>query len=170
MQYFSTASVVRVPHVLGTRVAAAPEFLLRPGSAGRIEHDFKTGGSAKRSTQGGEQRARGRRRHRVPEPLQRSSRSPLQGKIMKISAADYPRGDSEELEGGFLLWFPPSRSGYLSNTSPHNHTHRRWGRIGSSGEAADRGRRGGSQIMITMRVGRVERNANRGSWRRRCAS
>ena len=31
---------------------------------------------------------------------------------MKISAADYPRGDSEELEGGFLLWFPPSRSGF----------------------------------------------------------
>ena len=39
---FSTATADRVPHVLGTRYAAAPEFLLRLGSAGRTEQDYKT--------------------------------------------------------------------------------------------------------------------------------
>ena len=39
---FSTTLIDRVPHVLGTRAEAAPELLLRPSSAGRIEHDCKT--------------------------------------------------------------------------------------------------------------------------------
>jgi hypothetical protein len=86
---------------------------------------------------------------------------------VKISAADHPRGDGEGLEGGFLLLFPPSRSGFRSISSPHSHTHRMWGNIGSSGEAAYRGRRGDSRIMITMGVGRVKRSANTGSWRKR---
>ena len=37
----------------------------------------------------------------------RSNRSPLQGKIVTIFAADDPRGDGEELEGGFFLAVSP---------------------------------------------------------------
>ena len=38
---FSTAPTYRVPHVLGTRAATAPEFPLRPGSTERIAQDYK---------------------------------------------------------------------------------------------------------------------------------
>ena len=53
---FSTAFADRVPHVLGTRAAAAPEFLLRSGSTVRIAQDYKTRTELKgRRAQGGDQ-------------------------------------------------------------------------------------------------------------------
>ena len=65
---FSTAHVDRIPHILGMRPAAAPESPLRPGSTGRLGQDYKTRHEFKgRRTQGGEQRVRGRRRHRTPK-------------------------------------------------------------------------------------------------------
>ena len=42
LQYFSTAPADRVPHELGTRATAAPEFALRPGPTGSIGQDYKT--------------------------------------------------------------------------------------------------------------------------------
>ena len=62
---FFTALVDRVPQVLGTRAAAAPEFLLRPGSAGRTEHDYKTRMKCREEHSRGRAATRGRRRHRV---------------------------------------------------------------------------------------------------------
>ncbi len=64
---FSTALVDRVPYVLGTRAATAPEFSPRVGPTGSIGQDHKTRTELKgRRTQGGEQRVRGRMRHRTP--------------------------------------------------------------------------------------------------------
>ena len=68
---------------------------------GESNKTTRPGGSTERSTQEGEQRARGRRRRRVPEPLHRSSRSPLQGKISSIFAADAPQGRLLDAGGGF---------------------------------------------------------------------
>jgi hypothetical protein len=62
---FLTAPVDRVPQVLGTRAASAPEFLLRPGSAGRTEHDYKTRMKCREEHSRGRAATRGRRRHRV---------------------------------------------------------------------------------------------------------
>jgi hypothetical protein len=53
----------------------------------------------------------------------------LQVKIVTIFAADSPRDDCEELEGGFPQRFPPPRSGLKSFASHYIHTHRRWGAL-----------------------------------------
>ena len=63
---FSTTPTERVPHVLGTRAAAVPEFSLRPGPTGSIGQDHKTRNELKgRRAQGGEQRDQGRGRHEL---------------------------------------------------------------------------------------------------------
>ena len=58
-------------------------------------------------------------------------------------------GDFEELVGIFFLAVLPTRGGLRSSTSPHIHTHRRWGSIGGRGVATNRGSRGGNRIPIT---------------------
>ena len=70
---------------------------------------------------------------------QRSGRSPstpTQGRL---------RGASR----GFSLAVSTTRGGPRPSTSPHSHTHRRWGSIAGRGVATDWGSRGGSRIPIT---------------------
>jgi hypothetical protein len=72
----------------------------------------------------------------------RSSRSGCKARSCRSSRPRHPRGDCVVLEGGFYLRFLSSHGGLRSSASLHNHTHRRWGIIGSRGTAEDRGRRG----------------------------
>ena len=88
---------------MGTRAASAPEFLLRPGSTGRIGKDYKTqyefnGGR----TQGEEQRERSRRRQRTPKLCRTRARRIHRDEIVTITF-EPPRGVCEEREGFFYL-------------------------------------------------------------------
>ena len=133
---------------MGTRAAAAPEFLLRLGSTGRIEQDYKT----RRQCRG--EHSRGRATSPWPTAASSSRTSPSEQpepvarEDQTISANDDPwflRGAT----GGFFLAVSTSRGGLRPSSSPRVHIHRRWEGIGGRGTAVDRGRRGGSCIMIT---------------------
>jgi hypothetical protein len=130
---FSTTPTERVPHVLGTRAAAVPEFSLRPGPTGSIGQDHKTRNELKgRRAQGGEQRVRGRRRHRTPNLCRTRARRIHRKEIVTITSED----DQGRLRGarrGFSLAVSPSRGRLRSPTLPHSHTHRRWCSIGGRG-------------------------------------
>ncbi len=66
-----------------------------------------------------------------------------------------PQGRLQVAREGFSpSGFPPSRSGHCP-TCIYSHTHRRWGRIGGRGSAADRGRRGDSlsqSLWVRVRI------------------
>jgi len=74
-----------------------------------------------------------------------SNRRELQGKIASIFAADTPQGRLKNAEEGFSQRFPSSRRGFRSFTPFCTHSHRKWGRIGSRGVAADRDRQWGGR-------------------------
>ena len=100
---FSTTPTKRVPHVLGTRAATVPEFSLRPGPTGSIGQDHKTRNKLKgRRAQGGEQRVRGRRRHRTPNLCRTRARRIHRDEIV-TTTFEPPKGVCEEREGGFYL-------------------------------------------------------------------
>ena len=92
----------RVPHVMDTRAAKAPEFLLRPELTGRSGQDYKThneiiGGR----NQGGEQRERGRGRHRTPKLCRKQARRINCIEIATITADDDPGASARSAKGVF---------------------------------------------------------------------
>ena len=104
---FSTAYVDRVSHVRGTRVATAPKFLLRPGSTGRIELDYKTRrqcraehsrGRAKSPWQTAASSSRTSPSEQ-PEPATREDREDLRCRL--------PQGRLRGARGGFSLVVSP---------------------------------------------------------------
>ncbi len=88
------------------------------------------------------QAGRGDEEPKVTEQARRNLQRPDRGDFGAVR----PKGGCEELEGGFHLRFPSSRRGLRSFTYLYNHTHRKWGTIGSRGTTADRGRRGGATV------------------------
>ena len=76
----------------------------------------------------------------------RSSWRSLQRRIPRSSATRHPRGDCRGPEEGFYRRFPSSRRGIYSFTPLYSHTHRRWGRVGGRGRAADRARAVGAGV------------------------
>ncbi len=122
---FSTALANRESHVLGTRAATTPEFILRPSSAGRIEQDYKTRRQCR------VEHSRGRATSPLPTVASSSRISPSEQpepdarEDCEDLRCRLPRGDCEELEGDFLLRFSPPHSGFRSSTSPYSHTHRK---------------------------------------------
>jgi hypothetical protein len=77
---------------------------------------------------------------------EKSTSGALQWRIPRSSATRHPRGDCLGPEEGFYRRFPSSRRGIYSFTPLYSHTHRRWGRIGSRGRAADRARAVGAGV------------------------
>ena len=97
----------RLPHVLGTRYTAAPEFSLRPGPTGSIGQDHKTRNELKgRRAQGGEQRVRGRRRHRTPNLCRTRARRRHRTTIGTIAFDADLGATARSQEGFFPSGFP----------------------------------------------------------------
>ena len=114
----------------------ATDKTTRPGPSSRQE-EFN-GESDESGADGGigSYNSPGRGRGETAKRLGRSPSTPTQGR---------QRGASR----GFSLAVSTTRGGPRPSTSPHNHTHRRWGNIRGRGVATDRGSMGDNRIPIT---------------------
>ena len=144
----STAAEVARTARTGYAGCSSPGVLLRPGSTGSLEQDYKTRNEFKGGrTQGGEQRDQGRGRHDIRNSagtrrvehgarawsarqlvrhgyaaLQEQARRSLQGRSSRSPPTTRPRETAWRQRGVFTSGFPPSRGGPRPSASPFSQT------------------------------------------------
>ena len=88
--------------------SAASACQRRPGPSGSNGQDYKTKNELEgRRTQGGEQRARGRRRHRAPNLAIGAAGARCKGRSSRSSPPTHPGATARRQRGVFPSGFPP---------------------------------------------------------------